>query len=73
MSEWISVKDKDKLPENDKPILVWLPKEKGSLKYGIAEGFNDGFYDEYEITHWMPLPLPPGEHEYMKQLQEGNK
>lgn len=69
MSEWISVKDR--LPENNNPILVYMPEEKGWLRYGISIGIiDDGTDDKDEVTHWMPLPLPPNENEYLKQLQE---
>lgn len=69
MSEWIRVKDR--FPENDNVVLVWMPKEKGWFRYCIANLIDNGRTDdEDEATHWMPLPLPPNENEYLKQLQE---
>lgn len=66
--EWISVKNHS--PRKDIPILVWTEyldfpitvhwKEDGT--YGEPGYFENG--DEYEIkekniSHWMPLPIPP--------------
>lgn len=59
---WISVKDK--LPEDDKLVLVYLTsnyfdllkREKDCLwhdSYGALE------CSDASITHWMPLPEPP--------------
>ena len=64
-SEWIGVKDR--LPEFGKSILV---HNKGVEHSSIRMAFmtSRGFYDSYEcgcgmkidnVTHWMPLPIPP--------------
>jgi hypothetical protein len=67
MSEWISVKDR--LPGTSqgwsKPVLVYTVNDK----IEISE-FNRGKHEmmdswlglgSSEVTHWMPLPSPPGE------------
>jgi len=61
--EWISVNDR--LPAFGEPVLLWQ----------VADGFGvhaidylvkmkNGsemwdFFDMSEVTHWMPLPVPP--------------
>lgn len=58
---WISVKDR--LPEDDTPVLVYCPD--APLPYGIDywSQFGLGFYwsHDSEPTHWQPLPEPPKE------------
>lgn len=57
---WISVKDR--LPENDDRVLVYLDSERGYTKID-----TDGIYYRggqwvrwgNDVTHWMPLPTPP--------------
>lgn len=71
-TNWISVKDR--LPENQGPVIVYVPLHDDCIGYvGMAyytqfgEGFwagTDGnLYGEIGIihppTHWMPLPEPP--------------
>lgn len=62
--EWISVKDR--LPENDVPVLVY--KDKYNDAYANMEtayfdcGRWMGVIGEH-VTHWMPLPTPPTEKE----------
>ncbi len=72
MSKWISVKDR--LPESNELVLVIAsgkPKDNITL-YGACELAE--YYDSYGwilemwpewmgavVTHWMPLPEPPGE------------
>ena len=67
MSEWIRVEDR--LPEKDQECIVY------SSEIGVmVETFEDrhaannwlvdiqawcGRCEEYEVTHWMPLPEPP--------------
>ena len=63
-NEWVSVEERS--PENNAQVLMW------SAKWNIAEAgsyYNERFWvyseigDAYiadDITHWMPLPAPPG-------------
>lgn len=66
MSEWINVKDR--LPENEKFVLVCNaddaePQDLITIslffnkKFFATEHDNNSIY-EY-VTHWMPLPEPP--------------
>ena len=64
VQEWISVKDR--LPENDQWVLCFMKdKSFGTLRVFqwnyIDWQWNDGnkWYDENDVTHWMPLPQPP--------------
>lgn len=52
--EWISVKER--MPEEDKPILVF-----GKDGAEIYSGFHVMDFNNYykDVTHWMPLPSPP--------------
>ena len=60
---WISVKDR--LPEKCTEILIYAPNH-GCI---VAKYSNNEFWDTIscyvystdEITHWMPLPAPPGD------------
>jgi Protein of unknown function (DUF551) len=60
--EWISIKDR--LPENQSTVLIY------GNGYDVQYFEDNGFYDfeiDYEfsvnktenVTHWMPLPIPP--------------
>lgn len=59
---WISVKDK--LPEDDKDVLVYNSKDKEII---IANYKGDNAWDSYAygwlpddtVTHWQPLPELP--------------
>ena len=63
VSGWIRVKDR--LPENDNPVLTWesqgfayvdnYRKEEKWRKWQIGDCYGG------IITHWMPLPEPPKE------------
>lgn len=63
-SGWISVKEK--MPDRDQDILAFSPELKetmiGSLeetkKHGVV-CFGYGI-EAFFVTHWMPLPEPPG-------------
>lgn len=66
-NEWISVEEK--LPEKGENVLVYaIAKYIGDTKIGIDK-LEEGerrpvwFYTHgwFEVTHWMPLPEPPGE------------
>ena len=54
--EWINVKDE--LPEDYDAYLCTGEDIEMEIVYFDVE---DGWRDEYEITHWMPLPEPPKE------------
>lgn len=54
--QWTSVKDR--LPERDRRVLVYIPKMNGSdCDIQISKGWGVSKY----VTHWMPLPEPPKE------------
>ena len=69
-SEWISVKDR--LPEKNSKVLVYIPKYKG-----LYDGMHIAYYSHSlnmwvdldrtylfdHPTYWMPLPVPPTEKE----------
>ena len=62
--EWISVKDR--LPENNQWALCFM-KDKSFGTFRVLQWnyvdwrWNDGneWFDEKDVTHWMPLPRPP--------------
>ena len=63
--EWISVKDK--LPERSYKLhLVWVGiTGVNSPNFDVAEWDESqqewyGWTDVLDVTHWMPLPEPPG-------------
>lgn len=65
MAEWISVRDR--LPEETGYYLIVCD----SPYRGRKDGINLSFYqhraknwkatNNLHVTHWMPLPEPPGE------------
>ena len=60
--EWISVKDR--LPEDDKMVLVWAVTKAG--RGNVNRAYHDktcwhGSGSMAGVTHWMPLPKPPRE------------
>jgi hypothetical protein len=70
--EWI--KCEDRLPEEDQNIIVYIPKfnDNHVIMEGIYQGLSDDgkeniFSDQFttyhysNVTHWMPMPLPPEE------------
>ncbi len=64
--EWISVKDRDRLPEHGEYVLVYntegaILKGKRAWNNDWIAHFIDGEFwmGELEPTHWMPLPEPP--------------
>ena len=64
--QWVSVKDR--LPEEQKEVLIYLP-EYGSVEtaaffeipsLNLKEwAQNEDAYMFDEVSHWMPLPEPP--------------
>ena len=64
VQEWISVKDR--LPENNQWALCFM-KDKSFGTFRVFQWnyidwqWNDGneWFDEKDVTHWMPLPRPP--------------
>lgn len=64
MNNWVSVKDR--LPGDDSYYLTFTTEHTCAVyRYdGDGEWVTD--YDDtanHDITHWMPLPEPPGEDE----------
>lgn len=60
--EWISVKDR--LPEEDIRVLVYLNTNRSYTKMDTDRRF-EGKWVRWasDVTHWMPLPAPPTEEE----------
>ena len=69
---WISVEDR--LPDQEllehlkryqeKSIEVLVMIKGGKMATALiwdGRSFSDEYHHEYEVTHWMPLPEPPGE------------
>lgn len=62
MSKWISVKER--LPEEGKEVLVYIPKYIQQYFIAFLSLKNSEWSNRYcanmeEITHWQPLPSPP--------------
>lgn len=60
--DWISVEER--LPESGETVLVWHHGEVqmawlNHFTNGVAYFVRDTHYN-FEPTHWMPLPSPPG-------------
>lgn len=62
MAKWIDVKER--LPEENTRVLVFLPQER-AMKYTSidTDRITGGKWVRWNgrITHWMPLPEPPKE------------
>lgn len=65
--KWINVNDK--LPDDQQPIIFYVKDRDqcfcGYLDYDpkhpkFRENIDDWWFDDEEITHWMPLPEPQG-------------
>lgn len=60
---WISVEDR--LPETDIWCLMYLSDNRTVIGFRYSKPYQEwcmmgnDFGDE-EVTHWMPLPKPPG-------------
>ena len=54
MNEWISVKDDS--PGDYIDVLTYGPAEIMHVMYTRVDG---SWSEDYEVTHWMPLPPPP--------------
>lgn len=66
-NEWVSVEER--LPEDNTQVLMWSAKwkiaEAGSYynqHFWVYSEIGDGYIAD-NITHWMPLPLPPEKEE----------
>lgn len=64
--EWISVKDR--LPETGDTVLAWRESTFTPGVYYASTGtfgfYHEGIWgdkdeDNWNVTHWMPLPEPP--------------
>ena len=72
-NEWISVEDR--LPTDNEEYLVWpLPDLEMNIRTAEFQHWDKRWtqerYDGYgwdnfypDVTHWMPLPEPPGTEE----------
>lgn len=68
MSQWI--KCSERMPEEGENVIVYdnlkQVHECFYLRYGDhvsweIYSYNPSYYDEVNVTHWMPLPEPPQE------------
>ena len=66
MGEWI--KCSERMPEEGEAVLVYddlrQVHEGYYLRYGdyvswVIHSYDSSYYDEANVTHWMPLPEPP--------------
>lgn len=56
-SDWISVNER--LPEHDKPVLVWVVSKAGNA-YAFKSYYENSWHLDFgEVTHWQPLPRQP--------------
>lgn len=53
-NEWVSVEER--LPEPTYCVLVYTT----DFSIEVDAIGSDGEWMSYEVTHWMPLPAPPG-------------
>ncbi|MGI9293441.1 MAG: DUF551 domain-containing protein [Pseudomonadales bacterium] len=67
MSEWISVDDR--MPDGKEPVVYARRKTGrkgwfvGIAYWTVSDTWNpelEASADNNEMTHWMPLPTPPG-------------
>lgn len=66
MGEWI--KCSERMPEEGEDVIVYdglgQVHEGCYFRYGDGvvweiPSYNPSYYDEVNVTHWMPLPEPP--------------
>ena len=65
--QWISVKDR--MPEEEKPTIRYGYAYSASVLTYTENGLirinrtREGHWEDYtpRVTHWMPLPVPPGD------------
>ena len=60
MSKWISVEDR--IPPDQQEVLVYTVSQKGIGNIDKGYWSIDHFIHRgrARVTHWMPLPEPPG-------------
>ena len=63
---WISVKEK--LPKQGVPVLAYDSQHRiiGEAQHwtgSLGWVFHGPYEGEYCVTHWQPLPAPPGQEE----------
>lgn len=65
MGEWIKVSDC--LPEINQKVFVWDSAWPDRMEFGFYDPefsstkWRCSEYMESDVTHWMPLPMPPKE------------
>ena len=63
VNQWVSVEDA-RPDDPDQRVLVCVEGVEG-VHFGRnsrSRGMSaEGFWGDYKVTHWMPLPTPPGE------------
>ena len=66
MTKWISVKDQ--MPKDEQKVLFFVRDRENmyagqffSERQRFEENLDGWWFDEENITHWMPLPEPPKE------------
>ena len=56
-ARWVSVSER--LPEHNKPVLVWVVSKAGNA-YAFKSYYENSWHLDFgEVTHWQPLPQPP--------------
>ena len=68
MSQWI--KCSERMPEEGEDVIIYDDLRQVHEGYYIQCGdyvsweissYDPSYYDEVNVTHWMPLPEPPAE------------
>ena len=84
-ADWISVEDR--LPDDDETVLIFdgnnvyvggygyvlSRRKKDKKKWYMHNQDWDGMSAESKVTHWMPLPAPPGSQPQQKEDEESEK
>jgi hypothetical protein len=66
VSKWISVGYKAKRPKHDEEVIVMTVSGKVTAAMYFKDPGQAGYFYHYspglvaDITHWMPMPAPPG-------------